>query len=123
MTTAELELLALAWAVPAENPFIWALTLALLPAQTPGTRKVPWLPLVATVPGRAGRETLAPGRGRPDGVTTVPKRMWSGHAQVSALHPRGTWKWRGARRELLGRKHGTPCPPPPPLGFSVAALK
>lgn len=102
MTTAEVELLAWAWAVPAENPFIWALTLALLPAQTPGTRKVPWVPLVAMVPGRVRRETLAPDSGRPDGVTTEPKRTWLGHLQVSELHPRGTGEQQ-RHRELLGR--------------------
>lgn len=102
MTIAELELLAWAWAVPAENPFIWALTLTLLPAQTPGTRKVPWVPLVAMVPGRVRRETLAPDSGRPDGVITEPKRMWLGHLQVSELHPRGTWEQQ-RQRELLGR--------------------
>lgn len=102
MTIAELELLAWAWAVPAENPFIWALTLTLLPAQTPGTRKVPWVPLVAMVPGRVRRETLAPDSGRPDGVTTEPKRMWLGHLQVSELHPRGTWEQQRQRENSWG---------------------
>lgn len=101
VTTAELELLAWASAVPVEKPSIWALTLVWPPAQTPGTRKVPWVSLVAMVPGLALRKTLAPGSGRPDGVTTEPKRMWSGHLQVSELHPKGTWG--GKDRELVGR--------------------
>lgn len=129
VTTAELEVLAWAWAVPVEKPFIRALTLALLPAQTPGTRKVPWVSLVATVPGRVRRETLAPDSGRPDGVTTEPKRMWLGHPQVSELHPRGTWEQQG-QRELLGgavhsvkQKKKKPCLPPFPTNFSVAGLK
>lgn len=129
MTTAELEVLAWAWAVPAEKPFIRALTLALLPAQTPGTRKVPWVSLVATVPGLVRRETLAPDSGRPDGVTTEPKRMWLGHPQVSELHPRGTWEQQG-QRELLGgavhsvfRQTYSPASCHSPTNFSVAGLK
>ena len=59
MTTAELELLAWAWAMPAGKPSIWALTLARLLAQTPGTQKVPWAWLVAMVPGQSRKETLA----------------------------------------------------------------
>ena len=68
MATADMELLAWAWAMPAEKPSIWALTLARLLAQTPGIRKVPWASLVAMVPGQSLKETLAPGSGRPDGV-------------------------------------------------------
>lgn len=120
VTTAELEPLAWAWAVPAENPFIWALTLALLPEQTPGTRKVPWVPLVAMVPGRVRRETLAPDSGRPDGVTTEPTRMWFGHPQVSELHPRGTWEWQ-AQRALHSVTHVcNPASHQLPTGFRVA---
>lgn len=87
MTTADMELLAWAWAMPAEKPSIWALTLTRLLAQTPGIRNVPWALLVATVPGQSLRETLAPGSGRPVGVTTEPRRMWSGHPQMLRLHP------------------------------------
>lgn len=75
VTTADMELLAWAWAMPAEKPSIWALTLVRLLAQTPGIRKVPWASLVATVPGQSRKETLAPSSGRPDGVTTEPRRM------------------------------------------------
>ena len=90
VATADMELLAWAWAMPAEKPSIWALTLARLLAQTPGIRKVPWASLVAMVPGQSLKETLAPGSGRPDGVTTEPRRMWSGHPQVLGPHPGGT---------------------------------
>lgn len=125
MTVAELELLAWAWAVPAENPFSWALTLALLPAQTPGTRKVPWVPLVAMVPGRVRRETLAPGSGRPDGVTTEPERMWSGHQQVSELHPRGAAEAERTLGEGFAFFHRSlpPCLHQSPASFSVAGLE
>lgn len=89
MTTAEMEPLAWAWPRPAEKPSIWALTLARLLAQTPGIRKVPWASVMAVVPGQSLRETLAPGSGRPDGVTTEPRRMCSGHLHVLELHPGG----------------------------------
>lgn len=87
MTTAEMEPLAWAWPRPAEKPSIWALTFARLLAQTPGIRKVPWASVMATVPDQSLRETLAPGSGRPDGVTTEPRRTWLGHLQVLELHP------------------------------------
>lgn len=89
MTTAEIEPLAWAWPRPAEKPSIWALMLARLLAHTPGIRKVPWASVMATVPGQSLKETLAPGSGRPDGVTTEPRRMWSGHVQVLELQPGG----------------------------------
>lgn len=104
MTVEELELLPWAWATPVEKPSIWALTLALLPAQTPGTRKVPRASLVVTVPGPAPsrRETLAPSSGRPDGVTTEPRRMWSGHPGRREKH-RETAGADRPLQPLLGR--------------------
>lgn len=89
VTTADMELLAWDWATPTEKPSIWALTLARLLAQTPGIPKVPWTSLVTTLPGQSLRETLAPGSGRPDEVTTEPRRMWLGHPHILGLHPGG----------------------------------
>lgn len=100
VTTADTELLAWAWAMPAEKPSIWALTLARLPAQTPGIWKDPWASLVATGPGQSLSETLAPSSGRPDGVTTEPRRTWLGHPHMLGLHP-GRQREAERKRNLL----------------------
>lgn len=97
-----MELLAWAWAMPAEKPSIWArrwLGCWLNSRHPEGSMGI----TSGSVPGPVSQETLAPGSECPDGVTTEPQKNVVRGTQVLGPHPGGHREAQKAPDPLPGK--------------------